>query len=171
MRTHMFEIITIGNDILREKALAVVNFDDDLSDLTAGMFMAMNAGRGIGLAAPQVGRRERVFVVSIEGDKPRVFVNPELLMASQEEVSYEEGCLSVPGIYAKLKRPGIVKIQAWNERGRPFTLGADGLLAQVVLHELDHLNGILFVDRLAPAARQRALAQYEKRRSHQCFIN
>ncbi|HRZ89795.1 MAG TPA: peptide deformylase, partial [Spirochaetia bacterium] len=85
------------------------------------------------------------------------------VLTSQELADLEEGCLSIPGVYAKLKRPEAVRIQAWNERGRPFNLDAEGLEARVILHELDHLNGILFVDRLSEPARKRVLAQYERR--------
>ena len=101
----------------------------------------MKQGKGVGLAAPQVGIPRRFFVMQIDGDKQRVFVNPEIVETSMELDSFEEGCLSIPGVYADLDRPAEIRVQAWNERGRRFTLGADGFLARVIQHELDHLNG------------------------------
>jgi peptide deformylase len=157
----MLEILTIGNEILTKKASPVMEFTDELASFINDMFEAMRIGRGIGLAAPQVGKSDRFFVTSLEQDKPRVFINPEIILTSPEEATYEEGCLSVPGLYARLKRPASVKIQAFNERGRPFTLDAEGLLARVIQHEFDHLNGVLFVDRLPPQVRERALKRYE----------
>jgi peptide deformylase len=85
-------------------------------------------------------------------------------MTSQEQLGYEEGCLSIPGVYAEVTRPADIQVQAWNERGRPFTLDADGILARVILHEYDHLEGILFIDRLSELKRKRVLAKWEKRK-------
>jgi peptide deformylase len=110
-----------------------------------------------------VDRLQRLFVTHVEGDEPRVFINPELLLTSNEEVEYEEGCLSLPGLYVRIIRPETVKIQAYNERGRPFNIEATGLLARVILHENDHLNGVLFLDRLNAARRERALASWLKK--------
>ncbi|HAP54710.1 MAG TPA: peptide deformylase, partial [Spirochaetaceae bacterium] len=98
----------------------------------------------------------------VEGDRKRVFVNPEIIMTSTEQVEYEEGCLSFPGLYFMVKRPAAVKIQALDERGKVFTLEADGLLARVILHENDHLDGKLFIDRISPFKRERALKHYER---------
>ena len=126
------------------------------------MFTAMKHDHGIGLAAPQVGLSKRIFVVDIEGDKPRVFINPEIVETSLEMSDYEEGCLSFPGLYFNVKRPESLRIQAWNEKGRPFTIEADGLLARVILHENDHLDGKLFIDRVTPLRRSRALLHYGK---------
>jgi len=160
----MLDIFTIGADILREKASPVETFDAAFAEFVARMFETMKLGRGIGLAATQVGVAKRFFVVKLEDDEPgRVFANPEILMTSPEESSYEEGCLSIPGAYAKLKRPSQIKVQAWNERGRPFTLEAADLLARVIQHENDHLNGVLFTDRLSERSRERVLSDYEKR--------
>ncbi|MBU0936119.1 MAG: peptide deformylase [Spirochaetes bacterium] len=159
----MFDIYTIGAEVLRAKAEAVTDFDDALRATLQTMFDTMQWGHGIGLAAPQVGIGQRFFVTSIDDDKPRVFINPEIVLTSPELSSYEEGCLSIPGAYAKLDRPGLIKVQAWNEKGRPFTLEAEGLLARVIQHELDHLNGVLFTDRLPERIRERVLTQYEKR--------
>ncbi len=157
------EIVTIGNQVLAEKAKPVEKIDADVVKLVKEMFEAMVAARGLGLAAPQVGKSIRLFVTAVDDDKPRAFINPEIVATSPEEVSLEEGCLSIPGVYKKVKRPAAVKIQAWNERGRPFTLEADDLLARVILHEFDHLNGVLFVDRLSASGKAKALEEYEKK--------
>lgn len=159
----MFDILTIGAEVLRETAKPVDRFDEELAALVERMFVTMKQGKGIGLAGPQVGLRDRIFVVHIDGDKPRVFINPEIVGTSTDLVSYEEGCLSIPGVYAELDRPEEIKVQAFNERGRPFVLEAQGLLARVVQHELDHLNGVLFTDRLPERMRDKVLKQYEKR--------
>jgi peptide deformylase len=159
----MLDIYTIGADVLRQNAAPIEKFDDELAALVERMFETMKLGKGVGLAAPQVGLAHRLFVIQIEGDKPRVFINPEIVETSLELESFEEGCLSIPGVYADLDRPAAVRVQAMNERGRRFTLEAEGFLARVVQHELDHLNGVLFTDRLPERSRDRLLKQYEKR--------
>jgi len=159
----MLDIYTIGADVLRQNAAPIEKFDDELAALVEKMFETMKLGKGVGLAAPQVGLPHRLFVIQIEGDKPRVFINPEIVETSLELESFEEGCLSIPGVYADLDRPAAVRVQALNERGRRFTLEAEGFLARVVQHELDHLNGVLFTDRLPERSRDRLLKQYEKR--------
>ncbi len=158
----MLEIVTLGSEVLTRTAEPVKDIDDRIRSLAQEMLQAMRVGKGIGLAAPQVDLGLRLFVTEVE-DRPRIFINPEIVLTSQELADLEEGCLSIPGVYAKLKRPAAVRIQAWNERGRPFNLDAEGLEARVILHELDHLNGVLFVDRLSEPARKRVLAQYERR--------
>lgn len=159
----MFDIYTIGAEVLRQPAQAIDRFDDELAKTVEDMFATMKWGRGIGLAGPQVGLTKRLFVVQLEDGKPLTFINPELIATSPELSDYEEGCLSIPGVYAELSRPAAVNVQAFNERGRPFRLEAEGLLARVIQHELDHLNGVLFTDRLSERVRERVLKQYEKR--------
>lgn len=158
----MMDIVTYGDPVLEEKAQPVAEFDEKLKSLVADMFEAMRRDRGIGLAAPQVGVSSRVFVTDVEGDGQRVFVNPEIIMTSPEVSEYEEGCLSFPGLYFTVKRPASVKVQAFTEKGKPFTVDAEGLLARVVLHEFDHLEGKLFIDRISPFKRERALVHYKK---------
>jgi peptide deformylase len=121
----------------------------------------MHQSRGIGLAGVQVGELKRLFVTHVSGDKPRVFINPSIIGTSVEQADYEEGCLSIPGVWADVTRPEAVQIQAWNERGRPFTSTFDGLLARVVQHELDHLNGVIFLDYLSDTVRDRVMADYD----------
>jgi len=157
----MLDIVTYGNEILGKKAEGVKDIDDSVRALAAGMLEAMD-GKGIGLAGPQVASPLRIFVTKVEGDKPRIFINPEIVLTSQEMVSVEEGCLSLPRLYIDVIRPESVRVQAWNEKGRPFTVETDGLLARVILHEYDHLEGLLFIDRLKPGKRDRALAQYRR---------
>jgi len=157
------EIITLGNDVLRQKALPIQDIDGKIKDLAQDMIETMHRGRGIGLAGPQVGLLQRIFVVHIDGESPRVFINPTIIGTSPEISQYEEGCLSIPGLYADVTRPEKITVQAWNERGRPFTLDAEGLLARVIQHEYDHLEGVLFIDRLSEPKRNRLLAIYDKK--------
>jgi peptide deformylase len=157
----MLDIITYGNEILQNKAEPVKDIDAAIAKLGKDMLETL-AGQGVGLAAPQVGVPLRVFVTLVEGDKPRVFINPEIVLTSQELVTIEEGCLSLPKLYVDVVRPELVKVQAWNEKGRPFTVETDGFLARVIQHEYDHLDGVLFVDRLKGLKRDRALAQYRR---------
>jgi peptide deformylase len=155
-------VTLLGDDVLRGKMARVQNINADTRLLASRMFNTLIAERGVGLAAPQVGVLERLFVVCIEGFPPYVFINPSIIETSEEMCLYEEGCLSIPGVWASVKRPRRVTVQAWNERGRPFTLQADGLLARVIQHEYDHLDGVLFIDRLSPVKRERLLAKYQK---------
>jgi peptide deformylase len=157
-------IITLGSDVLRQKAEPVKKFDPELTKMAEEMIEIVDRDRGVGLAGPQIGFMKRIFVVHVEGDIPRVFVNPSIIETSPETVKYEEGCLSIPGAWAEVIRPKTVKVQAWNERGRPFTLETGGILARVILHEYDHLEGILFIDRLSEPKRNRILAKLEKAR-------
>jgi len=158
----MRKILLYGDKMLETKAEPVSVFDEALASLASEMFDIMHDGDGVGLAAPQVGVPQRIFIVHIDGDKRRLFVNPEIIETSQEVVEYEEGCLSFPGLYFTVKRPAAVKIQAFNEKGKPFTLDADGFLARVVQHEYDHLDGKLFIDRITSLKRERALLRYHR---------
>lgn len=158
------EIVLYPADILRQKTVPVTEFDPALADLAQNMIATMVEGRGIGLAAPQVGRLISLFIAQVEDGKPLVFVNPEIIGTSLETIPYEEGCLSIPGMYEEVVRPESVLVQAYNEKGRPFKRECSGLLARIVQHELDHLKGVLFIDHLSPMKRERLLKQYQKNR-------
>ena len=157
----MLNILTMGDPLLKKTSAVVPEINGDIATLATQMFEVMEFARGLGLAAVQVGRLIRMFVTLAPRDKPRVFINPDILETSIELVPYEEGCLSIPGINADVHRPASVRVQAWNEKGKAFTLNADGLLARVIQHEYDHLNGVLFIDRLEAKKRGRLLTEYQ----------
>jgi peptide deformylase len=156
-------VITLGDEALRRKAEPVKPINDEIAEIAAEMIETMRQNRGAGLAGPQVGINKRIFVVQVEGDVPRVFINPSIIGTSQETVKMEEGCLSLPGVWGDVVRPESVRVQAWNEKGRPFTIETGGTLARVILHEYDHLEGILYIDRMPETRRNRALAKLKKR--------
>jgi peptide deformylase len=146
-----------GDPVLRKKAEPVEGVDPELQELIEGMFDTMYRERGIGLAAPQVGVSRRVFVVDVEGEGVErtklALVNPRMVRAAGSMVG-EEGCLSIPGIHADVKRHAEVTFQALDENGKPLTVHAEGLLARALQHELDHLDGVLFIDRLSVIRRK-----------------
>jgi peptide deformylase len=158
------EIIILGNELLRQKAEPVKDFNPELKTFAQSLLDTMRKEKGLGLAGPQVGLMKRIFAVQMDKDIPRVFINPSIIETSQELVKYEEGCLSIPRVWAEVTRPKTVRVQAWNERGRAFTLPAEGRLARIIQHETDHLNGILYVDHLSEPKKSRLLLQYEKLR-------
>lgn len=150
---------------LRNKALPVENVDDNIRSLIDSMFETMYDAPGIGLAAVQVNVPKRVIVVDISEEKnaPQCFINPQILAREGEE-QFEEGCLSVPGIYEPVKRSKSIKVQALDREGKPFELETDGLLAVCIQHEMDHLDGKLFVDYLSEIKRTRIRKKMEKLR-------
>ena len=141
---------------LRKKAKPVVTVDDDLKRLVDDMFETMIDSHGIGLAASQVDVHQRVIVMDLmeDGSQPRVFINPEIEVLNDTTEPYDEGCLSVPGFYETVARPSNVMISALDREGTPFKEKASGLLAICIQHEIDHLEGKLFVDYLSPLKRQ-----------------
>ena len=157
------QIITLGNEILRQKAAKIEKIDGDIAKTAGEMLEIIKKDKGVGLAGPQIGYMKRIFVVHIEGDIERIFINPSILETSQETAKVEEGCLSIPGIFADVVRSKTIKVQAWNEKGRPFTLETAGLLARVIQHEYDHLEGVLFLDRLPEQKRERLMVKFEKK--------
>ena len=156
------DVVTLGNEVLREKAKPVETFDQALEDTVRQMFVIMREKKGVGLAAPQVGISRRFFVTEAVDDKPRIFINPEIIETSQETVRGEEGCLSIPGVWADVVRPYSIRVQAQDLTGKIFHLNAEGWLARIILHENDHLNGLLFVDRLPPNVKNKVISKYEK---------
>lgn len=157
------DVLHLGDETLRQKAVPVEEVTDEIRDLAREMFITMDREDGVGLAAPQVGKSIRMFVLRADDDIDRVFINPQIIATSQETCEYEEGCLSIPKQYADVTRPERVTVQARNEKGRRFTLEADGFLARVIQHENDHLDGILFIDRISPERRAKIEAKILKK--------
>ena len=147
------QILTEPNKILREKSLTVKIVDEDLQKLMDDMLETMYAAPGIGLAAIQVGVPKRIIVLDIAPkDKPKnpmYFINPEIITKSENSSTYEEGCLSVPGQFAEINRPDKCHIKYLDYYGQPKEIKADGMLATCMQHEIDHLEGILFIDYLS----------------------
>jgi peptide deformylase len=149
---------------LKKVAAPVTTFGPEIQRLVRDMAETMYAAPGIGLAATQVDVHKRIIVIDISEtrDDLRVFVNPEIL-SSEGEAECEEGCLSVPGYYDKVTRAARIRVRAQNDRGEPFELDTDGLLAVCVQHEMDHLLGKVFVDYLSPLKRARLAARLRKK--------
>ena len=156
------QIITLGDELLRKKAEKIKDIDEEIIYTANQMAEILKRDKGVGLAGPQIGFMKRIFVTHVEGDAVRVYINPSILETSHQTAKYEEGCLSIPGIFANVIRSESVKIQAWNEKGRPFTLEASGLLARVIQHEYDHLEGVLFLDYIPEKKRDKLVEKYEK---------
>ena len=147
------EILTEPNPILRKKSLLVEKVDGDIQKLMDDMLETMYLAPGIGLAAIQVGVPKRVIVMDLarkdEPKNPMYFINPEIITKSKDSLAYEEGCLSVPGQFAEITRPSNCYIKYLDYYGQPKELKAEGLLATCIQHEIDHLEGILFIDYLS----------------------
>ncbi|HWC32255.1 MAG TPA: peptide deformylase [Actinomycetota bacterium] len=150
-------IRTFGDPVLKEKARPVEAFDEALQRLAADMIETMQEAPGVGLAAPQVGRSIRLLVYDV-GDGGHALINPTLYNEWGEQIG-EEGCLSLPGLYYPLRRFAHVVAEGYDARGNAVTTPAEDLLARVLQHEVDHLDGVLFVDRLEGKERRQALAQ------------
>jgi peptide deformylase len=161
------KIEMLGADVLREKAAEIdpATLDADFQRLVDDMFETMYDAQGIGLAGPQVGVGRRVIVVDVKEDgiPPFALVNPRLVQASEAMEKGEEGCLSIPGVSGVVNRPAEVVVEGLDRHGKPMRIEAGGLLARCLQHELDHLDGILFLDRLSPLKRSMALRKYRKR--------
>lgn len=163
----LLPILQYPHPILAAKAEPVTEFNEELKTLAANMAETMYAAPGVGLAANQVGVLKRLIVIdtSEENNDLRVFVNPEVVAHSDELEEFEEGCLSLKGLYEKVKRPERVTVRAQDLDGKPFELEADGLLAVCVQHEIDHLEGIVFIDHLSRLKKDRARAKLRKIRA------
>jgi len=150
---------------LKRTARPVTVFDDRLRRLVADMAETMYAAPGVGLAASQVDVHERIIVIDTSETKDalQVFINPELLWASEETVACEEGCLSVPGVFDMVRRPARVRVRAMDASGRPFELDCQDMLAVCVQHEMDHLEGRMFVEYLSPLKQDRIRSRMRKR--------
>ena len=165
------KILTEPNKILREKSLRVENVDKDIQRLMDDMLETLYAAPGIGLAAIQVGVAKRVIVMDISRDRdkdkepkknPMYFVNPEIVWKSEDKFTYEEGCLSVPNQFAEIDRPKQCHVKHLDYNGHPQELKADGLLATCIQHEIDHLEGILFIDYLSKLKKEMIIKKLSK---------
>ncbi len=157
-------ILEFPDPRLRTRAKPVVAVDERIGRLVDDMLETMYAAKGIGLAATQVNVHERVVVMDLSEsrDQPRIFINPEVEIIGEGTQDYEEGCLSVPGFYESLARPAEIRVRARDKTGAAFELTPDGLLAVCIQHELDHLDGKLFVDYLTPLKRLRIRQKLQK---------
>lgn len=160
------EIITAPDPRLREVSKPVAKVDDGLRALMDDMLETMYAAPGIGLAAIQIGEPLRVIVMDLSGEDeepaPRYFVNPEILDPSEDMSLYEEGCLSVPEFYDEVERPAKCRVKYLDYQGDEQVLEAEGLLATCIQHEMDHLEGVLFIDHLSRLKRERVLKKLKK---------
>ena len=160
------EILTVPNPLLKQVSEPVAGVDDELRALMDDMLETMYEAPGIGLAAIQIGAPKRVIVMDLarEGEEkqPRYFVNPQIVWRSEETSGYEEGCLSVPEYYDEVQRPSKVKIRYLNYRGEAIEEDAEGLYAVCIQHEMDHLDGVLFIDHLSRLKREQAVKKVKK---------
>jgi peptide deformylase len=158
------EIRLLGDPVLRERAAEVAAVDADVRRLAHEMFTAMYEADGVGLAAPQVGVSRRIIVVDPreEGVAPMAIINPRIAWVDAATEKAEEGCLSIPGVRDVVERPATVTVEGLDLDGRGVTIDAQGLHARVIQHEIDHLDGVLFLDRLSPLKRRLALKRWEK---------
>jgi peptide deformylase len=160
------EILVVPNPILKQVSTTVAVVTDETRALMDDMLETMYAAPGIGLAAVQIGVPKRIIVMDLarEGEpkQPRYFINPEILWASDETAPYEEGCLSVPDIFDEVERPARVKLRYLNYQGETVEEDAEGLFAVCIQHEMDHLEGVLFIDHLSRLKREQAIKKVKK---------
>lgn len=167
----LLPIVKAGDPVLRKKTARIDKIDDGLQQLIADMFITMYAAPGIGLAANQVGISRALAVIDLQPNRrrqPLVLINPEIVEASGQ-IAEEEGCLSVPGFDGKVKRAANVRVKALNEHGLPVEIEGEGLMARCLQHEIDHLNGKLYIDRLPLVPRLRMKRDIERRRKQGLF--
>ncbi len=156
------DIRTYGDPALRRKAETVEVIDDDVRDICRLMVEVMIRGNGVGLAAPQIGISKRIFVLDAD-DKLYVFINPELVELSEETEETKEGCLSVPGVDAAVARSTRAVIEGLDLDGERVRLEGEGIIARAIQHEMDHLNGNLYFDRISTARRQSLIKEFQRR--------
>ncbi|HUF13023.1 MAG TPA: peptide deformylase [Longimicrobiales bacterium] len=161
------EIRLLGDAILRAKAQPVPEVTEELRALLPDMFDTMYAAEGVGLAAPQIGLGIRVIVVDPhdEATAPFALINPEVVATGAEKEKSEEGCLSIPGIRELVERPTTCVVEGLDLAGEPVHMEAEGFLARILQHEVDHLNGVLFLDHLSPIKRRMAISRWKKERA------
>lgn len=165
------DILTVPDPVLKQVSRDVEAVTDETRALIEDMLDSMYAANGIGLAAIQIGVPQRVIVMDLEWGRdeskpdhraPRTFINPRITPLTDELSPYEEGCLSVPEVYDEVKRPARVKLEYLDQDGNPVVEEAEGLFATCIQHEMDHLNGVLFIDHLSRLKRERAVARVRK---------
>ena len=169
--TPPLEIHTLGAEVLRQPARRIGKVTEQTRELARDMLRSMYTAKGIGLAAPQVGVHQQLLVNDLDLENattpPLVLINPEISSASATIDTYEEGCLSIPGVYLDVVRPTAIEVSFRDEMGRPRKMKADGLMARCIQHEMDHLNGVLFVDRVTDeAGLQKELKDHGFQRQH-----
>ncbi len=146
------ELHYLGDRVLRQPAKRIAKVDDSIRQLAKEMLQTMYSSNGIGLAAPQVAVNKQLIVIDCEPDKPEnpplILINPQIIGYSPELCKAEEGCLSIPDVFLDVIRPQALEVSYKDEQGKPRKLQANGLLARVIQHEMDHLNGVMFVDRV-----------------------
>lgn len=159
-------LIILPDPLLRQVSTSIERVDADLRKLVDDMLETMYEAPGIGLAAIQVGVPRRLLVIDIskedEGKRPLVFINPEIITSSDERSVYEEGCLSIPDYYAEVERPASVTVKSIDRDGKEQVTVAEGLLATCLQHEIDHLNGILFIDHISRLKREMVIKKFTK---------
>jgi peptide deformylase len=162
-------ILVIPDPKLRQVAAHVSHVDDSIRVLADDMLETMYEAPGIGLAAPQIGVLKRVVVVDVAkrrdeeaAPSPMVLINPAVTWTSEEKSTYEEGCLSIPEFYEEVERPAVIRVEFLDRDGLPREIEADGILATCIQHEIDHLNGVLFIDYISRLKRARVMRKFEK---------
>ena len=159
-------LIILPDPVLRQVSTKIEQVNDDIRTLADDMLATMYDAPGIGLAAIQVGVPKRMLVIDLskegEDKKPQVFINPEILTSSDERSAYEEGCLSIPDYYAEVERPARITLKHVGLDGKELTLDAEGLLAVCLQHEIDHLNGVLFIDHISRLKREMVIKKFTK---------
>ena len=158
----------LGSPVLRQRSAEIESFDDELRAFIDDMFETMRAAKGVGLAANQVGAARRVAVVDADGQR-FAMVNPRIVRA-EGRATAEEGCLSIPEVYGDVTRPASVTLEAQDAEGKPFRLEASGLVARAIQHEIDHLDGILFLDHLGALRRAMLLKKFRKENAGKPFL-
>lgn len=156
------EIRKFGDPVLKSRAAPVDSFDESLARLAEDMLLTMRENEGVGLAANQVGRLKRILVAGLE-DEEYVVVNPEIVSSDKETAADTEGCLSIPGIHVEVERPVGITLRGQDVSGEPLRIEATGLLARVFQHEVDHLNGVLILDRTDRESRKAAMREMRER--------
>lgn len=158
----ILDIRVLGDPVLRKETTPVAAVTDDLRRLIDDMFATMHMAKGIGLAAPQVGRTERITVIDVEGGaNPFALVNPQIV-SREGTIKGEEGCLSIPDVFGDVERAASVVVRALDRDGKAFEVQGSELLSRCLQHEIDHLDGKLFIDYLSPLKRKAALSKWEK---------